>query len=291
RTARARAASARHGAARFDFTSYVETLLQHGLPGLRRVSVVVPSYQYGRFLRERLNAIFGQTYPVLEIVVLDDASTDDSVHEARSAAADAGRDITVEVAARNGGSVFRQWRKAAERARGDWVWIAEADDSAEPAFLASLCAALDRAPAAVMAFTDSRAIDAAGQPVSDSYIPYCRSTGVDALARDGIHDGPGFVARCLAARNLILNVSSAVFARTALLAAFRRIGDEVERYRVAGDWRLYVDLLSQPGAQVAYVAAPLNIHRRHAGSASGRPDAAHCDEIARLHAVLDAQGV
>ena len=35
---------------------------------------------------------------------------------------------------------------------------------------------------------------------------------------------------------------------------------------MAGDWRLYLEVLAEPGARVAYEATPLNVHRRHAES-------------------------
>src|SRR5438477_6377740 len=47
--------------------------------GLPLISVVVPSYNQGRFLRQSLESIFRQEYPRLEVVVIDGGSTDDSV--------------------------------------------------------------------------------------------------------------------------------------------------------------------------------------------------------------------
>jgi glycosyltransferase involved in cell wall biosynthesis len=51
---------------------------------LPRISVVVPSYNQGNFLREALDSIFRQEYPHLEVVVMDGGSTDDSVAIIRS---------------------------------------------------------------------------------------------------------------------------------------------------------------------------------------------------------------
>ncbi|MBV9122859.1 MAG: glycosyltransferase [Planctomycetes bacterium] len=53
-------------------------------PGWPRISVVVPSYNQGGFLREALASIFRQGYPDLEVVVMDGGSTDDSVAVIRS---------------------------------------------------------------------------------------------------------------------------------------------------------------------------------------------------------------
>ena len=50
----------------------------------------------------------------------------------------------------NSGSVFAQWRKAAELATGDYLWIAEADDLSDPEFLARVMQAMDEDPAVVL---------------------------------------------------------------------------------------------------------------------------------------------
>src|SRR5689334_11863135 len=48
------------------------------------ISVVVPSFNQGRYLRETLESIFRQQYPRLEVVVMDGGSTDESVDIIRS---------------------------------------------------------------------------------------------------------------------------------------------------------------------------------------------------------------
>ncbi len=48
-------------------------------------------------------------------------------------------------------------------AKGDYIWLCEADDAAHPAFLARLVEAMERAGAPLLAFADSRAVDAKGR--------------------------------------------------------------------------------------------------------------------------------
>ena len=43
-----------------------------------KVSVIVPNYNYSRYLEQRMDSILGQTYDEMEIIILDDCSTDDS---------------------------------------------------------------------------------------------------------------------------------------------------------------------------------------------------------------------
>ena len=158
-TTERRAALAEANQDAFRFDRYSAALLGLARPRLLTVSVVVPSCDYARFMAARLASVFVQSYPVAEVVLLDDASTDASVAVAEATAAAWGRELRVERQPRRSGSVFAQWRRAAETATGEWLWIAEADDCAEPGFLAALAEAVGRAPGATFAFTDSRAID------------------------------------------------------------------------------------------------------------------------------------
>ncbi len=270
--------------AAFRFEGYSAALLKLARPGLLSVSVVVPSCDYGRYMPSRLASILAQSYPVREVIVLDDASTDDSVAAARQTAQAWGRRVEVEEGTRRSGSVFRQWRRAAERASGDWLWIAEADDEADPAFLAAVAEAAGRAPDAAFAFSDSCAIDGAGTLLWPDHKGYY---GPAVLASDAVFSGPAFLREHLAERNLILNVSGVLWRRADLLAALRRCEADLAHFRVAGDWRVYAEVLARPGAQVAYVSRPLNRHRRHGASVTARLGAAaHVAEVARVHEVV-----
>jgi hypothetical protein len=201
----------------------------------------------------------------------------------RDAAAAAQRSVRWVGNAINSGSVFKQWRRAADLARSEWIWIAEADDESEPGFLAALCRALAGAPDAVFAFSDSRAIDAAGVALWPDHQEYYARAGAPMLAQDGVFQAGDFLRDCLAARNLILNASAVVWRRTALQQALRRCSVELAEFSMAGDWRIYAEALAQ-GGTVAYVAQPLNTHRRHAASVTHRlPIARHLREVERMH--------
>ncbi len=267
--------------AAFAFDRYTARLLALACPAVLPVSVVVPSFNYGRFMATRLASIFAQTYPVREVVVLDDASADDSVAVAEHTAAAWGRRIRVERAERNSGSVFAQWRRAAETAAGDWLWIAEADDDADPLFLATVASAAARARDPAMAFCDSRAIDERGATLWPDHRDYY---GPGVLAEDAVFEGADFLRTHLAERNLMLNASAVLWRRADLLDALRSCEPELRRLRMAGDWRLYAQVLARPGAQLAYVARPLNHHRRHTRSVTARmPPAEQAAEVQRVH--------
>jgi len=272
---------------RFAFTPYVHDLLHLAVPKLPRVSVVVPNFNYAHCLRDRLSTIFDQNHPVEEIIILDDASSDDSIATIEDIAEERERDVTLVINDANSGSVFVQWARGAEMAKGEFVWIAEADDLADPPFLSRLIALMRADPCVALGFCDSRSIDADGAAVYASYKPYFATLEPNALTRTEIFAGPEFVARFLSVKNTILNVSSVVWRRDALLAALAACRRDLAQFRMAGDWRIYLECLAAPGAKIAYVADPLNVHRRHAQSVTHALKARkHIDEIATVHDMI-----
>jgi glycosyltransferase involved in cell wall biosynthesis len=268
-------------AAKFDQHAYARHLILTARPAQSTIAACVLSYNHAPFIRERLASVFAQTAPVAECFVLDDASTDDTVERAGLAAAAAGRAVTIHVNATNGGSVLAQWLRAAQRASAAFIWLAEGDDAAAPGFLAALEAALAADPAIVMAFTESHAIDAAGKLLSTGY-----RTEISPPLAAGVYQGPQFAATWLTAANQIFAASAVLWRRAALLEALERLGPELPTWRLAGDWRVYLEILATPGVKIAVLDAPLNRHRRHAGSVTGttRP-AVHIAEIARMQAL------
>jgi glycosyltransferase involved in cell wall biosynthesis len=270
--------------AQFSFRPYVQRLLALAAPDLRSLSVAVPNYNYSRYLRERLSSIFNQSHPVHEVVVLDDHSSDDSLKVIPEIAGEWDREIRVIANTANSGSVFSQWRKAAEETTGDYIWIAEADDLSEQDFVARVLTLLASDPTICFAFSDSRSVKGDGSAQWPDYKTYYATVEPSALTNTEIFDASEFVERMLSVKNLILNASAVVWRREALLRALASCQADLLAYKMAGDWRLYLEALSFPGARVAYEALPLNVHRRHGDSVTHALDAdRHIREITSCH--------
>ncbi len=47
------------------------------------ISVVIPAYNHERFLRETIDSVLGQSYENLELIIVDDGSTDKSAEVIR----------------------------------------------------------------------------------------------------------------------------------------------------------------------------------------------------------------
>lgn len=213
-----------------------------------KVSVIVPNYNHAPYLKERLDSILAQDYTDYELIVLDDASTDDSM-TVLDTYAGCPRLRTVMVNETNSGNTFLQWQKGIRAATGDYIWIAESDDVAEPTLLSHLVHALQSANA-VLAFAQSRCIDEQGNSLPRRIsAPFTHSFDMD---------GHLYVSRFLLGENTICNASAVLFRREAAISMDMM---QVAQFRVSGDRLFWIQMALQ--GRVAFVAQPLNRFRQH----------------------------
>jgi len=90
------------------------------------VSVIIPTFNRAGFLRESVTSVLAQTRPPLEVIVVDDGSTD----ETRAVIEGFGRDV-VYVRKDNGGKAAAI-NHVLPRVRGDFLWFFDDDDVALP---------------------------------------------------------------------------------------------------------------------------------------------------------------
>lgn len=100
------------------------------------VSIIIPNYNHASFLEKRLDSIFNQSYQNFEVIILDDASTDNSL-SILNYYKDHPKVSHFIVNEKNSGSPFKQWKKGLSLAQGDYIWIAESDDFCDLNFLES----------------------------------------------------------------------------------------------------------------------------------------------------------
>ena len=268
----------------YDFRKYLFDLLDLlGCP-FPKVSVIVPNYNYANHLRERIGSVVRQTIPFYELIVLDDASSDSSVEVVEQLATEYAIQLRIVRNETNSGSVFKQWAKGAELARGDFVRIAEADDISEPGFLERLTATMtDRS--VVMAYCQSKQIDGDGNVLANTYLEYTNDISREHWLRAYRRPGIDEIRECLAVKNTIPNVSAVLFRREALLAAMRRELDTICSFRIAGDWVTYLAMLEQ--GDIAFVPESLNLHRRHSSSVTlGSDKSPHMLEVLRVQDMI-----
>lgn len=233
---------------------------------MAKVSVVVPNYNHRRFLRERLESIFAQSYQDFELILLDDASTDESPAILEEYAGKP-RVAALLRSAVNSGSPFRQWDLGVSRASGDYVWIAESDDSCLPGLLEALAAELEADPRVCIAACRSTLIDEAGASVGDSANDLEEVLG-SSRWRDSFRcSGEEECRRYLSICNSLPSASAVLFRRD----VYQRIGGANTGLQLCGDWSTWIRiLLSAPDARLAYLAEPLNRMRCHQATVRDR---------------------
>jgi len=227
-----------------------------------RITVIVPNFNYARYLELRLRTIAEQTLAPDEIIVLDDASTDHSVALIHDLAQRLQIQVQVIVNESNTGNPFAQWAKGLERATGDLIWIAEADDYCEPTLLETLAHELVDEKV-VMAWTDSIMVDEAGRSQGAEYKDYYARNHGNKWRMHFRVSGRELIEDCLFTENVVPNASAVLFKRSAVRFAM----DPLLAYRFSGDWWFWLFLAQ--GGDVVYRADPLNYHRRHAKSVMG----------------------
>jgi glycosyltransferase involved in cell wall biosynthesis len=220
------------------------------------VSVVIPNYNYEKFLPRRIESILAQTFRDFEIIFLDDASTDGSIELVRQRYSD--RIQHIDCNTTNSGNPFSQWNRGVSLARGKYVWIAEADDDCDEAILSALVSIIQSTPNVVLAYCRSIPVDANGDKFDPDFLfSYVNDLHADRWRANFVNDGDDEIVRFLSKKNTIVNVSSVLFDKDAYVAS----GFAPENFRMCGDWLTYCKL-AQLG-RVAYCSAPHNYHRQH----------------------------
>ena len=219
-----------------------------------KVSVIIPNYNHVRFIEKRIRSVLQQTYQNLEVICLDDASTDGSIQIIAKFESDPRvQTIYNDV---NSGSPFKQWEKGLQIAKGEYIWIAESDDYANPNFLETLVKVLDQNPNVGLVYAQSLGIDE-----NDQFIRHWKTwtddLDSDRWSHDFINRGKDECQQYLIFKNTIPN-ASAVLMRRSILDQTGKIDTQM---RLAGDWLLWAKILTI--SDIAFVAEPLNNFRTH----------------------------
>lgn len=114
--------------------------------GPPRATVIIPAYNASSSIEECLASVLQQTERNIEVIVVDDGSTDDTMAKLEAIAQHDSR--VVALSQQNGGGGAARNRALAE-AQGDYLFFLDADDLFRPTMVEAMCAALDDAHADV----------------------------------------------------------------------------------------------------------------------------------------------
>ncbi|MEP6722956.1 MAG: glycosyltransferase family 2 protein [Variovorax sp.] len=183
------------------------------------ISVALCTYNGARFIEEQVRSICLQTVPPAEIVLSDDASTDDCIERARAsleacAQERPGLSITLKVL-RNATSlrVTKNFEQAASACSGDLIALCDQDDVWYPDRLARMVAEFSRRPELLLLHSDARLVDGQRKDLGQSLF---HALEVQRFELDWIHSGRAFDV--FLRRNLVTGATT-MFRRALLVPA------------------------------------------------------------------------
>ncbi|MBX9597988.1 MAG: glycosyltransferase family 2 protein [Burkholderiales bacterium] len=225
----------------------------------KSISVIIPNYNYARFLQRRIDSIVNQTVKPAEVIFLDDCSTDDSLIVAEQILSKLDIPYRIIPNETNQG-VFKQWLKGIELAQYDNFWIAEADDYCELNFLETLLPAFNDKDV-VMSYCDSYIINNNGDIVYDDLHWKNNFFETDIWSNNFIKSGKYMIENFYSIINVSPNASAIVFNKNSLKLDYYNC---ISNYKKIGDWLFYIIYLSHSDkAKLAYYSNRCNYHVRH----------------------------
>lgn len=216
-----------------------------------KVSIIIPNYNHAPFLKQRLESVFNQTYQNFEVILLDDASTDQSL-EILNEYKNHPKVAHYIVNKTNSGSPFKQWQKGIELAKGDYVWIAESDDYCELNFLDNLTNKINSKISIV--YCRSNIINQNGVFIKKN--DWVKELDKTKWTLDYVEKGSVELNKYLRFRNIMSNASAVIFNKED--ADLNEIDKDIY---FCGDWLLWCALAKK--GKIAFVNEYLNYFRKH----------------------------
>ena len=256
----------------FNYKKYVniykEKYFKKKINNPYKVSVVIPNYNYANYIIERIDSVLLQTYPIYELIILDDKSTDNSIEVINKKIDEIKKDypeLIVKIIPNktNSGNVFKQWAKAFKESTGDFLWIAEADDSCSNIFLETVMKGFKNDKKAIISYTESLTMDENNKITKYDLRDWIDIFNTGKWNDSFIDTGNDYVENFLCINNTIANVSSLVFRKEKNID-FQKYLKEAEEYHLAGDWLFYEKVLQF--GDIVYDKNSLNYHRMHSNS-------------------------
>lgn len=243
----------RTGAKTDTYSNIVEKLM---ISNPYKISVIIPNYNYEQYLIERIDSVLFQSYPIHELIILDDCSTDNSVEVIRQKIKHINTEFPIRLICneKNSGSVFAQWQKAFTEASGDYIWIAEADDSCSPLFLETVIKGFED-PGTVISYCESLTMDEKNNILMGDLRPWIDQTNCGKWDDNYIRNGITEITETMCINNTIANVSSVVFRN----GNYQDFFEKAKEFRLAGDWYIYMRILEL--GKIVYNSQSLNYHR------------------------------
>lgn len=217
-----------------------------------KISVLIPTYNYARYLPEAINSVLTQEFRDYELLIVDDGSADNSVQVAQAFCSRDAR-IKFSVNQTNLGMV-RNWNYCLEQARGEYIKFLFGDDRlCGTQALGKLAALLDRHPSATLASSARVILD-----------EHSKVVNIWRPLPAGCHKGKQIITACLMknGQNVIGEPSAVMFRKTGAGRGFAPSLKQIV------DIEMWFHLLEK--GDLAYTREPLCAFRVHADQETAR---------------------
>jgi glycosyltransferase involved in cell wall biosynthesis len=210
-----------------------------------RVSVIMPCFNHGSFLWESAKSILNQTEEDIELLLIDDASADNSWEVIREITLSDSRCRPIQHAHNQGASKSRN--DGILEANGNFIAFCDADDIWEPEKLQVQLKTMELAPSCDVAYCDSNIIDKDGSPTGALFSEMAPPPDVAS----------GWIFDSLLVRNFI-NTQTVLIRKSAIVNPAMRFD---ERIKWVEDWWYWIQLARNH--QFVYTNKPLARYRVH----------------------------
>ena len=222
---------------------------------MSQVSIIIPNYNHAKYLSQRLESVYDQTYQDFEVILLDDCSNDASVAILNTYAKHP-KTSHVVFNDKNSGSTFKQWEKGLALAKGEFIWIAESDDVADLSFLENLLSLFNKDENIGIVYSNSNVIN------EKEEITYTISNKPKIPNKNKwcFYNGMAFIKQYMLGGNMIPNASACLIKKEAL----QQVDLSNNPFKLSGDWLVYSLILSQ--YNLVFLDKPLNYFRFHSNN-------------------------
>ena len=245
-----------------------------------KISVIVPNYNYSKFLYQRLYSILYQNYKIYELIILDDSSKDNSREVIDNIVNKLEKHIKIIKIYndKNSGSAFKQWEKGISYATGDYIWIAEADDYCEPNLLSNLVKPIKKNNQIMISYADTAFIDTVGNIILKSIKSEIDIQKSGHWNKNYTNRGIDEIKNYSFLNCTIANVSSCIIKNENYNDYLKMSGE----FKQAGDWLFYLNVIAK--GYISYNKKVLNYYRVHGNNVSSTMNKKrHLEEIKKIH--------
>jgi glycosyltransferase involved in cell wall biosynthesis len=226
------------------------------------VSICVPAFQAGNFLRATLESVAAQTYSSWELIVTEDGSADEAEEIVRSFAKRVAQRVVYSRHDKNKGLPATR-NTGIGLADSEWVALLDADDLWKPSHLENLVRVASSTGAAIVCAASTQFASESGQITGE--LP--QTEALVAAFPVSLYQG-----------KLIILPSSAMVRRDVLI----RSGLVNLRYRMCNDTELWFRLASS-GNKFGFTHSSTCLYRKHRGGSLSNQHTANLLELGRLY--------